>query len=544
VYTGSDDEVVDMLGKAVTLRASGSAAATIIDGQGTRRCIQCNSGESASTVIEGFTITSGYRPLESGGGILCDGGGPTISDCVISDNSTGTNGGGVACTNAAHPIISGCSITANACNFDGAGVYCAGSSEPTLIDCEIRDSGFASLGGGVAIYSSSHPVFVSCTISENAATYTPHGGGGVYCAAAAATFHNCTISNNAAAGAGAGVRATGSNLSFIDCDVSDNSNSMEDDSAGVYASGAYSAMLSGCLIAQNTGGGIGLDASGGHINNCWIQNNTIVGAEGGGIRLVSGSSPAITDCTIWKNSSDDGIDSLGNGGGLACRDSSNPLITRCVISENLAGWSIGMGGGIDCVDSNPVLVECTISSNTASSAGGGIRVAGDSAASLVDTTIAFNYAPYGGGVLAGGTGSLTMDACDVSRNVATVQGGGMYIFDAPTVLLTNSEVTRNEAPSGAGISSGPTAPLFIEGSRIWCNTVDQITGDWTDLGDVLIAETCPLDCPDITLDGLVGVEDLMAVLVDWGTATASDVDASGDVDMVDLAAVIDAWGPC
>ena len=59
-YTGTGDEVVDMKGRAITLRASGTAEETIIDGEGQRRVVYCSSGEDADTVIEGFTITGGF----------------------------------------------------------------------------------------------------------------------------------------------------------------------------------------------------------------------------------------------------------------------------------------------------------------------------------------------------------------------------------------------------------------------------------------------------------------------------------------------------
>ena len=84
-YTSTQDgHVVNMLGKAITLRSSQGADVTIIDGEGARRGIACFSGETAKTVIEGFTITNGlsvdhdydgngkYDQWEdSGGGIHC-----------------------------------------------------------------------------------------------------------------------------------------------------------------------------------------------------------------------------------------------------------------------------------------------------------------------------------------------------------------------------------------------------------------------------------------------------------------------------------------
>ncbi|MDP7086289.1 MAG: hypothetical protein QF360_01545, partial [Phycisphaerales bacterium] len=56
-YTGTGDNVVNMLGKTVVLRSSSGASQTTIDGQSVRRGIMCGFGETPATRIEGFTIT-------------------------------------------------------------------------------------------------------------------------------------------------------------------------------------------------------------------------------------------------------------------------------------------------------------------------------------------------------------------------------------------------------------------------------------------------------------------------------------------------------
>ena len=53
-------------------------------------------------------------------------------------------------------------------------------------------------------------------------------------------------------------------------------------------------------------------------------------------------------------------------------------------------------------------------------------------------------------------------------------------------------------------------------------------------------------CPaDVDGDGVVGVNDLVAVIVAWGTAdSAADIDGSGTVGVDDLVFVVSSWGPC
>jgi hypothetical protein len=65
-YTSTQDgHVVNMLGKAVTLRSSNPSdsdvvTATIIDGKNTRRGLACYNEETSKTIISSFTITNGF----------------------------------------------------------------------------------------------------------------------------------------------------------------------------------------------------------------------------------------------------------------------------------------------------------------------------------------------------------------------------------------------------------------------------------------------------------------------------------------------------
>ena len=52
-------EAIDFLGKAITVRSSGGAAVTTIDGTGAFHVVQCVSGEGADTELDSFTVTGG-----------------------------------------------------------------------------------------------------------------------------------------------------------------------------------------------------------------------------------------------------------------------------------------------------------------------------------------------------------------------------------------------------------------------------------------------------------------------------------------------------
>ncbi len=82
---------------------------------------------------------------------------------------------------------------------------------------------------------------------------------------------------------------------------------------------------------------------------------------------------------------------------------------------------------------------------------------------------------------------------------------------------------------------------------------DPVTED-TGLGDPPIVDMgcyefqVAAECPaDITDDGVVDVLDLLAVLSAWGPCEPDcpeDINDDGTVDVLDLLEVLSAWGPC
>jgi hypothetical protein len=73
---------------------------------------------------------------------------------------------------------------------------------------------------------------------------------------------------------------------------------------------------------------------------------------------------------------------------------------------------------------------------------------------------------------------------------------------------------------------------------------DQADADDDGIGDVCEPTTC---AGDITANGAVDVDDLLAVINAWGstgTGLPADITGNGVVDVDDLLAVINAWGVC
>jgi hypothetical protein len=74
-----------------------------------------------------------------------------------------------------------------------------------------------------------------------------------------------------------------------------------------------------------------------------------------------------------------------------------------------------------------------------------------------------------------------------------------------------------------------------------------VAGKWQGNGTLCDdPSTCGSSCQeDIDQDGMINVNDLLAVVGGWGGSDpALDLNGNGTVDTPDLLAVIAAWGPC
>ena len=129
------------------------------------------------------------------------------------------------------------------------------------------------------------------------------------------------------------------------------------------------------------------------------------------------------------------------------------------------------------------------------------------------------------------------------NNVTEAAGNPVFKTGATDVLLDGEGVRRvrraelnalppddfavlGEALAGGGSFFGGAQPVGYGGGRLF-----ELT-------------TQPTCAGDIDGDGTVGVLDLAALLAAWGGTGAADFDGSEEVDARDLAIILDAWGAC
>jgi hypothetical protein len=274
VAAGTYFEMINFLGKAVTLRSADGPSVTIIDAEQTGRVVTCTSGEGPETVLQGFTITHGDAAY--GGGMLNLSSSPTVTDCTFSNNKAGDGGwrgfgGGMFNNLSASPTVTDCTFEGNVAD-NGGGMF-NDESSPTVAGCAFRGNFAWKAGGGMYNDDFSDAMVTACTFSDNRA---PGGGGGMLNLVSSPTVTNCTFSTNEA-GEGAWIGFGGG--------------------------------------MHNTGN------SNPTVTNCTFDRNT---ADMGGGMYNDESSPTVAGCILWGDMPDE-IDNL----------SSSPVITY---SDVQGGW--------------------------------------------------------------------------------------------------------------------------------------------------------------------------------------------------------------
>lgn len=270
VAPGVYPESLDFLGKDIVVRSTAGALGTIVAPSAGGRCVSFRGGETATSVLQGFTLTLGSHPT-LGGAVYCSSSSPTVVDCVMRNNTAGGPSSG------------------------------------------------AGIGGAVAVQSGS-PHFLRCEIRDNSAVGGTVDGGGVF--AGGGVFENCVIENNFATSAngtvqGGGVAAYGT-VTFVRCRIRNNSALGFD----VYGGGIFHG--AGLLRLENTevvlnrafsefelyGGGIWSEGNTVELDHCTVASNAIVdigfpGLSGGaGVGHTGGGSVTIRNSIVYGNSGD------------------------------------------------------------------------------------------------------------------------------------------------------------------------------------------------------------------------------------------------
>lgn len=158
-YGGPGNRDLFISYKRVTIRsASDVPGSCTIDCGGSDRAFIFSSALSSGSIIRGIKIVNGHADVRdplAGGAILCLNSSPMIVNCIFqNNNSSGVNGGAIACV---------------------------GGSSPTIKHCHFQsNNSWLQLGG--AIYSDNSALLIShCTFVGNGTNAPALAGGAIYC---------------------------------------------------------------------------------------------------------------------------------------------------------------------------------------------------------------------------------------------------------------------------------------------------------------------------------------------------------------------------
>ena len=226
VVPGMYKENVNFHGKAITLKSSGGAKVTIIDGGGVAPVLTFSSNETSSSVLNGFTLqngTSTFNSQYSGGGIFVSFASPTIKNNIIQNNTACAGGAGIE-VYFGSPLIQGNTIKSNSqsgCSGGGGGgIEAGGASTVRIIGNIIQNNSWGSSGGGIFLNSVGSALIESNVITGNVgggiamingvsgtaivqnliSGNTSTGGSGVYWSNPPGIFVNNTIVDGPASG--------------------------------------------------------------------------------------------------------------------------------------------------------------------------------------------------------------------------------------------------------------------------------------------------------------------------------------------------------
>ena len=193
VYRGLGNKDLNLRGKAITLRSEAGPKKCIIDCQNFGRAFYFHTNETKETRIDGFTITNAWSIW--GAGIYCrHGANPTITNCILKENSAAKYGGALFSWDT-EPNIIHCTFTNNSASRRGGAMYSIAGS-PTFTGCTFIANMAGEDGSGMYIDYHSSPTLTNCLLTANAAS----GNGGTLNCARGSTVNltNCILWGNSA----------------------------------------------------------------------------------------------------------------------------------------------------------------------------------------------------------------------------------------------------------------------------------------------------------------------------------------------------------
>lgn len=449
-YTGTGNINLDYQEKAITLLSESGPDSCIILTNGDERGISFESGETESSVCEGFTFRSESGPasIELSPLIYCHSSSPTIRGCKFYRFSGWLTSTCLYLDNSSAAIIN-CLLEEKEYLFGSfTGVYAVNSS-PKFSAITIRGLRGLGVDHGFELINSTVDLR-DCSIEDCATGFSSspvENGGGISCRTTSLTMQDCTVQNCMGI-IGGGVWLKDSTAAIYSTHLEGNAAvygggiAIEDSTALIEDSVIESNLL---LLAQSSEAhyGAGVFCSGASslvIRRTSILTNlpqvatTYDDIAGIGV-FCSAPAMMIEECTFANNQQERNPkgERLARGGGICCTSGS---IDRTTFTDNYAEW----GGAV--YGETVTVTDCTFMDNEATF-GGALAIAADHA-TIAATTFSTNLALVGSHIVALTLpATITLAGCAFSGTANDYYLAPTRAFDLTAAVFVREPVTQD-----------------------------------------------------------------------------------------------------
>ncbi len=503
------------------------------------------------TECTGFVTDCLIRDNEStndGGGVFMLNGGVELRDCEVSENRSGQKGGGILANRGAH-MIRNTIVRGNEAE-GGGGIGWSAQAGGTGLEvdgCEIIENVASVWGGGIAGGVGLPPVRLASTVvcsNQSPDEFTQYFGdiedlgGNSLCPNLDCNFNGIDDLEEIASG-----DADDLNLDEIPDGCQESLVFLVPSRFGTIAEAIAAAEDGGIIQLADATYFEGIDLGSKNLTiQGDVENPTDVILDGVAlnrsiISITGGQTDAaIRGVTIRNGNSGTPLpgesDSLAGGGVWVLN--SAVVIEHCVIDSNRADF----GAGLYAKNASGIIRNTSFAGNFAMVGGGGMFLF-NSSISVEDCKIEFNTAASDGGGAKIVLGTSTLEGCTIEGNVANGGGGLTWSPSASSepLLLTGCQIIGNGSTTWAGgIASQPGLPPVILSQCVLCGNVsgdpstNQFFGEVQNAGD---SEICLNS--DCNKNGIEDAEDIAA-------GTSADLDLDGLPDECEGFLVFDVPG--
>jgi hypothetical protein len=221
--------------------------------------------------------------------------------------------------------------------------------------------------------------------------------------------------------------------------------------------------ISGVHFKGGSAGGVAVTGGNVSFDRCYFTGNTHT--LGAGLTATAGAVVSVSNSLIHGNNAST------DGGGVYIDDSTALSLSATTVSGNSAsrGAGVFVGSGSSIIGSS----ASAVSGNTAGSDGGGVFVVGNGI--VTGLSVASNDAVRGGGLFwqISSSSALSLASLTVSSNTASSDGGGVFVIEPSDAsgarrlsAAAPAQLTMKDTVITGNIAANSGGGLYITGATV------------------------------------------------------------------------------